>query len=318
MIRTVVLDGYTTSPEDPAFGIYAALEGARIYPRTAPEEVISRIGDAQAVLTNKVVITREVMQACPQMRYIGVLATGYNVVDIEAARELGVTVTNVPAYSTQAVVQHAMALLLQSMSRVAEYDVQVKAGRWAQSSDFCFFAAPMEELAGKTIGLVGYGNIGRAMAKAALGLDMRVLVHTGHPPAEGAPGVEFVDFDSLLERSDVVSLHCPLTEKTRGLIGASSIEKMKAGVRVINTARGPIVDSAAMADALRAGRVACYMADVLETEPPRAEDPLLTAPNTIITPHVAWAPRQTRERLVGVAIDNLKEWTEGRPRNVIC
>ena len=318
MIRTVVLDGYTTSPEDPNFSIYAALEGARIYPRTAPEEVISRIGDAQAVLTNKVVITREVMQACPQMRYIGVLATGYNVVDIEAARELGITVTNVPAYSTQAVVQHAMALLLQSMSRVAEYDAQVKAGRWAQSSDFCFFAAPMEELAGKTIGLVGYGNIGRAMAKSALGLDMRVLVHTGHPPAEGALGVEFVDFDSLIERSDVVSLHCPLTEKTRGLIGASSISKMKDGVRVINTARGPIVDSAAMADALRAGRVACYMADVLETEPPRAEDPLLTAPNTIITPHVAWAPRQTRERLVGVAIDNLKEWTEGRPRNVIC
>ncbi|MBP3656392.1 MAG: D-2-hydroxyacid dehydrogenase [Clostridia bacterium] len=317
-MRTVVLDGYTTSPEDAAFGIYAGLENAQIYARTAAEDTAARIGDAQAVLTNKVVISREVMEACPGLRYIGVLATGYNVVDIEAAKERGITVTNVPAYSTQAVVQHAVAMLLHGMSRVAAYDARVKDGSWVRSEDFCFFDEPMEEVSGKTIGIVGYGNIGKAMARAALGLDMRVLVHTGHPPAEGVPGVSFVTMEELLGGSDVISLHCPLTEKTRGLIGDAGIAKMKDGVRVINTARGPVVDGRAMADALRSGKVACYMTDVMESEPPRADDPLLSAPHTVITPHVAWAPRQTRERLVGVAIANLKAWMEGRPQNVVC
>ena len=318
MHKTVVLDGYTCGPEDPSFGLFDALGDVTVYDRTAPGEVVRRIGDAEAVLTNKTLITREVMAACPGLRYIGVLATGYNVVDIEAARERGIMVTNVPAYSTQAVVQHAMALLLHSMSRVASYDARVKEGRWAGSRDFCFFDAPTEEVSGKTIGIIGYGNIGRAMVRAALGMDMRVLVHTGHPPAEGHPGVRFVSLEQLLEESDIISLHCPLTEKTRALIGKDSLAKTKRGVRVINTARGPIVDSRAMADALSAGHVACYMADVLESEPPAADDPLLHAVNTVITPHVAWAPRQTRERLVGVAVENVIAWREGRARNVVC
>lgn len=317
MVKKVVLDAYTTSPDDPAYSCYTVMGDTTVYPQTAPQETAARIADAQVVLTNKVLITREVMEACPNLRYIGVLATGYNVVDIEAAKECGITVTNVPAYSTQAVVQHAMALLLHDLSRVASYDAQVKRGDWVRSENFCFFSDPMEEIAEKTIGIVGYGNIGKAMTRAALGMGMKVLVHTGHPPKEAPEGVEFVTFDELLAESDVISLHCPLTEATRGMIGADAIARMKPSVRVINTARGPLVDGRAMADALRAGKVACYMADVMETEPPKAEDPLLHAPNTVLTPHVAWAPKQTRERLVGVAVGNVEAFLHGNPRNVV-
>lgn len=317
-MRIVVLDGYTLCPGDLTWDSLRALSEVTVYDRTPPEEVARRIGDAQIVLTNKAVISREVLAACPSVRYIGVLATGYNVVDLAAADERGVVVTNVPAYSTQAVVQHAMALLLHSASHVAQYDAQVKAGRWVSSPDFCFFAEPMEELAGRTLGVVGFGHIGQAMARAAAGLGMQVLVSTPHPKPELAgEGVRFAAMDELLAKSDVISLHCPLTEATRGLIGAQTIAAMKDGVRVINTARGPLVDGRAMADALSSGKVACYMADVMETEPPRADDPLLTAPNTILTPHVAWAPRQTRERLLSVAVGNVAAFLAGTPRNVV-
>lgn len=316
-MKKVVLDGYAACPDDPTFACYMELGETVVYARTTPEETIARIGDAQAVLTNKVLITREVMEACPNLRYVGVLATGYNVVDIAAAREHGITVTNVPAYSTQAVVQHTMALLLHDASRVAGYDAQVKAGRWAASADFCFFSETTEEIAGKRFGIVGFGHIGQACARAAAGLGMEVLVHTPHPPMNGAPGIRFVTMDELLGQSDVISLHCPLTERTRGLIGEAAIERMKPGVRVINTARGPLVDARAMAAALEQGKVACYMADVLESEPPRADDPLLRAPHTVLTPHIAWAPKQTRERLVGIAVENVRAWEEGRPQNVV-
>jgi len=237
-------------------------------------------------------------------------------VDIEAAAERGIIVTNVPAYSTQAVAQHTMALLLGSSRHVAQYDAQVKQGKWTASRDFCFFAAPTEELAGKTIGLIGFGSIGQAVARAALGLDMHVLVYTRTIKA-GWPEVQFVDLDTLCAQSDVISLHCPLTEKTAGIIGKQAIAKMKKGVKVINTARGPLVDEAAMAQALERGRVACFMADVLSSEPPKAENPILSAPNTILTPHVAWAPRQTRERLRDIAIANVHAFMEGTPRNVV-
>ena len=317
-MRIVVLDGYTLCPGDLTWDSLRALGDVTVYDRTPPEEVIPRIGDAQIVLTNKVVISRAVLEACPAVRYVGVLATGYNVVDLAAADERGVVVTNVPAYSTQAVVQHALALLLHSVSHVAQYDAQVRAGRWVSSPDFCFFGEPMEELAGRTMGIVGFGHIGQAMARAAAGLGMQVLVHTPHPKPEFASGdVRFATMDELLEKSDVISLHCPLTEATRGLIGARTIAAMKDGVRVINTARGPLVDGRAMADALSGGKVACYMADVMETEPPRADDPLLAAPNTVLTPHVAWAPRQTRERLMAVAVGNVEAFLSGAPRNVV-
>ena len=318
MPKIVVLDGYAACPDDPEFACYRVLdEATAVYARTAQEEAAARIGDAQVVLTNKVLITREVMESCPNLRYVGVLATGYNVVDLAAAREHGITVTNVPAYSTQAVAQHVVALLLHELSRVASYDAQVKAGRWSACGDFCFFSDPMEEAAGKRFGIVGFGHIGQAVARAVTGLGMEALVFTPHPPKQAPEGVRFVPLETLFESSDVISLHCPLTERTRALIGVEAIARMKPGVRVINTARGPLVDSRAMAEALSAGKVTCYMADVLESEPPQAEDPLLNAPNTVITPHVAWAPKQTRERLVGIAMENLRAWIDGHPRNVV-
>lgn len=315
-MKMVVLDGYTLCPGDLRMDALEQLGEVAFYDRTAQEEIAGRIGDAPVVLTNKARITREVMEACPQLRYIGVLATGYNVVDIAAAKERGIVVTNVPAYSTQAVAQHTMALLLASMSRVSEYNARVKRGDWCASPDFCFFAGPMEEIAGKTLGIVGFGHIGQAVARAALGLDMRVIVHT-RTPKVGFEVVRFAAMDELLAQSDVITLHCPLTAQTKGLIGGEAIAQMKDGVRVINTARGPLVDGRAMAEALARGRVACYMADVMETEPPEKENPLLLAPNTILTPHVAWAPRQTRERLMEIAINNVRAFLAGAPQNVV-
>ena len=315
-MKIVVLDGYTLCPGDLTLDELRELGEVSFYDRTPQEEIAQRIGDAQIVLTNKARITSKVMDACPQLRYIGVLATGYNVVDIEAAKERGIVVTNVPAYSTQAVAQHTMALLLAGMSRVSEYDERIKQGAWSASPDFCFFAGAMEEIAGKTLGIVGFGSIGQAVARAALGLGMRVIVHT-RTVRETALDVAFVSLDELLAGSDVISLHCPLTEQTQGLIGAQAIERMKQGVRVINTARGPLVDEAAMAGALESGKVACFMADVLSTEPPEESNPLLHTKKTIITPHVAWAPFETRVRLRDVAVGNVRAFLEGTLRNVI-
>ena len=315
-MKIVVLDGYTLFPGDLDMQPLHDLGEVSFYERTPEELVIARIGDAPVVLTNKVKITREIMQACPTMRYVGVLATGYNVVDVDAAREHGIIVTNVPAYSTQAVAQHTMALLLASMSQVHAYDAAVKHGAWSESLDFCFYAASAQEIAGKTLGIIGFGSIGQAVARAANGLGMRVIAHT-RTPKEGFADVEFVSLDALLERSDVISLHCPLTEKTQGIIGETAIAKMKRGVQLINTARGPLVHESAMARALEDGKVACYMADVLSTEPPRDDNPLLHAPHTIITPHVAWAPLETRERLRDIALENVRAFINGTPRNVV-
>ena len=315
-MKIVVLDGYTLCPGDLSFAALEALGEVRVYDRTAKEEVIERIADAQIVLTNKTVISRETMLACPQMRYIGVLATGYNVVDVAAAGELGVIVTNVPAYSTQAVAQHTFALLLACVSRVHEYDAQVKLGRWQASPDFCFYAGAMEELAGKTLGIVGFGNIGQAVARIALAFGMRVLVYT-RTQKPGWDAVEFVSREELFAKSDVITLHCPLTEATQKMIDPAAIAQMKDGVRLINTSRGPLVDEAAVADALETGKIACYMADVLSAEPAKADNPLLAARNTVLTPHVAWAPLQTRERLLDVAVENVRNFIKGSPCNVV-
>lgn len=315
-MKIVVLDGYTLFPGDLDMQPLYALGNVAFYERTPEDEIGSRIGDAPVVLTNKAKITKEVMDACPALRYIGVLATGYNVVDIEEASKRGIMVTNVPTYSTQAVAQHTMALLLASMSHIHTYDAAVKRGTWSASPDFCFFDSATEELAGKMLGIIGFGSIGQAVAKAALGLDMRVMVHT-RTKRDTALDVQFVALDELLSQSDVISLHCPLTEKTNGLISAEAIAVMKDGVRVINTARGPLVDESAMAQAIESGKVACFMADVLSVEPPKEENPLLHARNTIITPHVAWAPLQTRERLRDIAVGNVRAFMDGAPRNVV-
>ena len=314
-MKTVVLDGYTLCPGNP--GAFAALGSeVTVYDRTRPEDTVARIGDAPIVLTNKTLVTRAVMEACPSLRYIGVLATGYNVVDVEAAGERGIVVTNVPDYSTQAVAQHTMALLLESMSRVGTYDAQVKQGRWCSSPDFCFYAGETQEIAGRTLGIVGFGHIGQAVARAALGLGMEVIVHT-RSERPGWPQVRFVPLETLLAQSDVISLHCPLTRQTEGMVDGQAIAAMRPGVRVINTARGALVDEAAMARALREGRVACYMADVLSSEPPARDNPLLHAPNVLLTPHVAWAPQQTRERLLAVAADNVRAFLRGEPQHVV-
>ncbi len=315
-MKIVVLDGYTLCPGDLTLDELKELGEVEFYDRTPQEEIVRRIGDAPIVLTNKARITREVMDVCPKLRYIGVLATGYNVVDIAAAKARGIIVTNVPAYSTQAVAQHTMALLLADMSRVSEYDARIKQGEWSASPDFCFFAGAMEEIAGKTLGVVGFGSIGQAVARAALGLGMRVIVYT-RTVRETVLDVAFVSLDELLQSSDVISLHCPLNEQTQGIIGAQVIERMKRGVRVINTARGPLVDEAAMAAALESGKVACFMADVLSTEPPAKDNPLLHAKNTILTPHVAWAPFETRVRLRDIATGNVRAFLDGAPRNVV-
>ena len=317
-IRIVVLDSYALCAGELCFARLEKMGDLRVYERTPQELAVERIGDAQIVLTNKVLITREVMEACKEIRYIGVTATGYNVVDVRAAAQRGIVVTNVPAYSTQAVAQHVLALLLHSLSHVANYDACVKQGKWISSRYFCFYDAPMEELSGKTMGIVGFGSIGQSVARIALAMDVHVLVHTPHPKPEWEErGVRFVSLDELLAESDILTLHCPLTEQTRGMLGKAAIAQMKKGVRVINTARGPLVDEEAMAHALQEGRVACYMADVLSTEPPAADNPLLQAPHTVITPHVAWAPRQTRERLLAIAEENVHAFLEGKPVHVV-
>lgn len=315
-MKIVVLDGYALCAGDLSFDSLGSLGTLSVYDRTPPELAAERIADAQIVLTNKVPITREVISACGNLSYIGVTATGYNVVDLCAASERGIVVTNAPAYSTQAVAQHVMALLLHDVSRVAQYDALVKRGLWTSSRDFCLYDAPMEELAGKTLGIVGFGSIGRTVARMALAMDMHVLACTPHSRLEGSD-VRFVSLDELLAYSDVITLHCPLTEQTRGLIGREALSKMRPGVRVINTARGPLVDEEAMAEALCSGHVRCYMADVLSSEPPDADNPLLHAPNAVITPHVAWAPRQTRERLMAIVVENVRSFLAGVPEHVV-
>lgn len=314
--KIVVLDGYTLCAGELNFDALREFGEVTVYDRVEQEDVAARIGDAQIVLTNKALITAEVMDACPRMEYVGVTATGYNVVDVAEAKRRGIVVTNAPAYSTQAVAQHTFALLLESLSRVGAYSEQVRGGAWQASRDFCFFAEPMEEIAGKTIGLIGFGHIGQSVARIALAFGMRVLVCVPHPKA-GWGDVRFVTLDELLAESDVVSLHCPLTGENRGMIGEAAIAAMKRGVRVINTARGPLVDENAMAAALESGKAACYMADVLGEEPPAHGSPLLGMKNAILTPHVAWAPLQTRQRLLNIVVGNVAAFVKGAPTNVV-
>lgn len=314
--KIVVLDGYTLCAGELNFDALRALGDVTVHERAAQADVARLIGDAQIVLTNKAQITAEVMAACPRMEYVGVTATGYNIVDVAEAKRRGIVVTNAPAYSTQAVAQHTFALLLESLNHVGAYSAQVRGGAWQASTDFCFYGEPMEEIAGKTIGLIGFGHIGQSVARIALAFGMQVLVCVPHRK-EGWENVRFVPLDELLAKSDVVSLHCPLTEENRGLIGAAAIEKMKPGMRVINTARGPLIDENAMAAALESGKVACYMADVLSEEPPVHGNLLLAQKNAILTPHVAWAPLQTRQRLMEIVVGNVEAFVKGEPINVV-
>jgi glycerate dehydrogenase len=317
-MKIVVLDGYTLNPGDLDWTVFEPLGELEIHDRTPPEQVLERARGAQAVLTNKTVLDRGILSGLPELRYIGVLATGYNVVDVEAAREKGIAVTNVPAYGTESVAQMAFALLLELAAHVAHHAETVREGRWTRNPDFCYWDFPIVELSGLTMGIVGYGRIGRAAARIALAFGMRVIVNTrSGRPGSVENGVEFVELDDLFRRSDVISLHCPLTPENERFVNAERLLLMKAGAMLINTSRGPLVDESALAAALNAGRIAGAGLDVLSVEQPPDENPLLTAKNCFITPHIAWASHAARKRLLTAALENLKAFLEGEPRNVV-
>lgn len=317
-MKIVILDGFTTNGGDLSWNGISELGDLTVYDRTAPGEVIDRCLGAEAVLTNKVIITDEVMQALPQLKYIGVMATGYNVVDIDAARRRGIVVTNVPAYSTPSVAQMVFAHLLNITNQVALHDRQVHEGRWAGNQDFCFYSAPLIELAGKQMGIVGLGQTGSAVAKIALALGMRVMAFTSKPQESLPEGIIKGSLDEMFATSDVVSLHCPLTPDTKHIVNAARLATMKPSAIVINTGRGPLVNEQDLADALNNGTIAAAAVDVLSTEPPAADNPLLAARNCHITPHIAWASQAARARLIDTLTSNLKGYISGNVVNNVA
>ena len=317
-MKIVILDGFTTNGGDLSWNGISELGDLTVYDRTAPGEVIDRCLGAEAVLTNKVIITDEVMQALPKLKYIGVMATGYNVVDIDAARRRGIVVTNVPAYSTPSVAQMVFAHLLNITNQVALHDRQVHEGRWAGNQDFCFYSAPLIELAGKQMGIVGLGQTGSAVAKIALALGMRVMAFTSKPQESLPEGIIKGSLDEMFATSDVVSLHCPLTPDTKHIVNAARLATMKPSAIVINTGRGPLVNEQDLADALNNGTIAAAAVDVLSTEPPTADNPLLAARNCHITPHIAWASQAARARLIDTLASNLKGYISGNVVNNVA
>lgn len=315
MRKIVILDGYAANPGDLSWDGLAALGQLTVYDRTQPDETVERAREAEVVLTNKVYIGRQEMEQLPLLRYIGVLATGYNVVDIDAAHERGIVVTNVPAYSTESVAQMVFAHLLTAVNRTEHYALQNRRGRWSDCPDFCYWDTTLTELAGKTFGIVGLGNIGQRVAAIAHAFGMRVIALTSKA-AEALPSyIEKCSMDDLLAQSDVLSLHCPLTPDTHHLIDRQSLAKMKSTAILINTGRGPLVCDADVAEALQTRRLAAYCADVMTQEPPQASNPLLTCDRAFITPHIAWATREARQRLVAVAIANVGAFVDGRAVN---
>lgn len=314
--RIVVLDGYTLNPGDLSWERLLSLGSCSIYDRTPAEAIVEEAADAELVLSNKAVLSREVIEALPQLRYIGVTATGYNVVDLEAARECDIVVTNVPIYGTDSVAQMVFAHVLRFTQRVSHHNSAVHTGRWSSATDWCFWDFPQQELAGMTMGIVGFGRIGRATAKLARAFGMRVLVAT-RSEISAADEVQAVDLDTLFRDSDIVSLHCPLTDETAGLVDATRLRQMKPTALLINTSRGPLVDETALADALRHGEIAGAGLDVLSVEPPPADHPLLGIDNCVITPHIAWATHSARGRLLETVVDNVAAYLAGEPQNIV-
>lgn len=315
-MKIVVLDGFTLNPGDLSWDELRALGDCKIYDRTAPHETLARAAEAEILLTNKVVLGREHLARLPKLRYISVLATGTNVVDLAAARERGIPVSNVPAYSTMSVAQATFALLLELTHHTGHHAQAVRQGRWSQCPDFSFHDFPLIELAGRTMGIVGFGSIGRAVAAIAHAFGMNVLAY--NPSPKPAPEwVRFVDLETLFRESDVVSLHCPLTPQTERLVNAARLALMKPTAFLLNTSRGPVVDEPALAAALNEGRLAGAGLDVLSVEPPPPEHPLLRARNCIITPHYAWATGAARRRLMQVSVENVRAFLAGRPQNVV-
>ena len=317
-MKIVVLDGYTANPGDISWESWNSLGEVTVYDRTAPSELLGRAEGADAILTNKVIISKETMQQLPSLKYIGVLATGYNVVDILAAHELGITVTNIPAYSTSSVAQMVFAHLLNITHHVAEHNADVVAGRWQDCEDFCFRRCSLLELDGMSIGIVGFGNTGSAIARIAYSFGMRVFAFSSKPQDQLPDYVTKVDsLDQLFSICDVVSLHCPLTDSTRHLVNATRLKLMKPTAIVINTGRGPLVNDQDLADALNSGQIYAAGIDVLTQEPPRDGNPLIGARNCFITPHIAWATDAARKRLMQIALDNVRAFIEGKAMNVV-
>lgn len=314
-MKIVILDGHALNPGDMSWGFLKKYGQLTVYDRTPADKVVGRIGDAEIIFLNKVNITREIFASCPNLKYIGVLATGYNVIDIKAAKEFGVTVTNIPSYSTMAVAQATFALLFELTNGIHLHNESVQNGGWIQSPDFCYWTHPLTEIAGKTFGIVGFGSIGQRVAKIASAFGMNVIVHTR--TAAKVTEYKAVGKDELLSQSDIISLHCPLTESTQNFIDADAIAGMKDGAILLNTARGQLIDEAAVRAALDSKKLSGFAADVLAAEPMSKNNPLLGAPNCVITPHVAWAAKETRARLLDIARRNVEAFLAGKAVNVV-
>lgn len=314
-MKIVVLDGYTENPGDLSWDGLRALGELTVYDRTRPEEAASRIQDAEIIVTNKVPVTRALLDQCTGIRYVSVLATGYNVVDLKAASERGIPVSNVPAYSTAAVGQFTIGMLLEICCQIGFHDRSVHNGDWAACPDFCYWKTPLIELAGKTMGIIGFGRIGRQTGTIARAMGMQVLATGSRPCDEGRAIAEYVDLDTVLRQSDVISLHCPLFPETTGIINKDTIAKMKDGVIILNMARGPMIVEEDLAQALNSGKVYAAGMDVVSQEPIRADNPLLTAKNCFITPHIAWASRECRQRIMDITEQNIRSFLEGNVRN---
>jgi len=318
-MKVVVLDGYTLNPGDLSWKGLEELGEVRIYDRTSPEDVVARSLGAEIILTNKVVLTSSILkELSPTLRYVGVLATGYNVVDIHTADDLGIVVTNIPAYSTMSVVQQVFALLLNVTNCVAHYSHQILYDdAWVNSPDFSYSDTPLTEIQGKVMGIVGLGRIGSAVAKVADAFGMHVIALTSKDESQLPPYVKKVSLEELFADSDILSLHCPLTDETRNLVSAERLQQMKSSAIIINTGRGPLVDESAVVQALHSGRLGAFAADVLSKEPPSPDNPLLSAPRVYLTPHIAWATFEARTRLMEICINNIKSFLEGTPINVV-
>jgi glycerate dehydrogenase len=316
-LKIVVLDGYTLNPGDLSWEELQALGSCEIFDRTPLSELVPRATHAAIVITNKCVLHRPQIETLPGLKYIGVTATGYNIIDVAAAEERGIVVTNVPAYGTRSVAQHTLALLLELTQHVGHHAQTVRAGQWSRSPDWCYWERPLVELDGLTMGIIGYGRIGQAVARLAEAFGMRVITNVPSLGRHREPNVAAVDLDYLFSESDVLSLHCPLTPETKHLVNARRLARMKPTAFLLNTSRGPLVDEAALAGALNSGRLAGAALDVLSVEPPPADSPLLTAKNCLITPHIAWATRAARARLMKTAVDNVRAFLAGKPQNVV-
>ena len=316
-MKIVILDGYTANPGDLSWKALEEMGALTVYERTKPEETIDRAKDAEVVLTNKVLLKRQEIEQLPKLRYIGVLATGYNVVDLEAAREHGIIVTNVPAYSTLSVAQMVFSHLLTVTNHTEHYARQNREGKWTASPDFSYMDMPVTELAGKTFGIVGLGNIGQRVAMIAAAFDMSVVAYTSKSADQLPPYIQKRTLDEVLAESDVLSLHCPLTPDTQHLVNRQTLQKMKPSAILINTGRGPLISDQDVADALNNNRLIAFCADVLTEEPPKADNPLLRCENAYITPHIAWASSEARVRLLDVAINNVRAFLDGKPQNVV-